>query len=125
MAEVFVVFPPQGAPKVTPEVQHAENGNRIFWDIVSCNPNVNYVIVEFEDKDAKFFDNGREPHRAWRPVKDGKTCIPGEVRYNGAKEPRKPVWGKYSIIGCERLKNEEPDGATWVLDPVIVTGDPG
>jgi len=126
MAEIFVVFPPNDQPTVSHEIERVPSGNRISWDFVSCNPRVHYVIVEFDDPEAKFFnDNGTETNRIWKQVKHGKAFVHGEVRYNGKKPPKVPVWGKYNVIGCERLVNDQPDGAIYELDPVIVTGDPG
>lgn len=144
MQEIEVIFPtPSGTPPVVHPVKRGFSNEMIVWNIVSCDPKVKYIDIEFEKPKAKFFRDPGGPNTpaAKRLVKKlgpgRRVQIYGHAPdYNTGN----PVQDKYTIRGwsrvppvqanplptakktkAEALKDFEPIA---VLDPLFVTDKP-
>lgn len=145
MQEIEVIFPaPSGTPPVVHHsVQRGFSNEMIVWNVVSCDPKIKYVDIEFEKPKAKFF---RAPGGPNTP--DAKRLVkklgPGRrVQIYGHAPDysnTNPVQDKYTIRGWSKIppvqanplpvakkttaKAVKDFGPIAVLDPLFVTDKP-
>lgn len=146
MREIEVIFPsPSGtAPVVNELVQRGFSNEMVVWNIVSCDPKVKYVDIEFEKPKAKFFRSPDGPNtpdskRLFKKLGPGRRVqIYGHAPNYSSNNP---IQDKYTVRGWSRIppiltnplpkatKGSKAKASALVkpiaeLDPLFVTDKP-
>jgi hypothetical protein len=113
---------------VQPDPSALHSGDDVFWHFHSLDKNVDYVVIEFGDTSAEFFDVRKKKKSNKRkaelekanPARGGHGHIVGTAPSHGGGTQS----NKYTITAYDGDPDTAGSSVLYEADPTVITCDP-